>query len=228
MFNLTSYIQSSIGKKQIVAVTGLLLILFLLGHLAGNLIIYLGPDAFNAYAHKMANLRPGLYVVEAGLLGIFLIHMLTTFFLVLENIRSRSQSYKQLKSKKHRSIATRLMPITGTIIIAFVIWHLLDFTFVDKHGPRSYLPDGRSYELFGIVYNSFADPVHSLLYVAAIFSLALHLSHGVQSFAQTFGFNHPAYTPLVKKISNIFALLIAFLYSSIPIYVMYSYAYFLK
>jgi len=216
-------LQSSIGKKQVVAATGLILIGFITGHLAGNLFIFMGPEAFNGYAKKLAGLRPGLYLVEAALLSMFIVHLWLTASLVLENLQSRPVKYRVFKAVGDRSWATRLMPFTGTLIVAFVVWHLLDFTFSDHHGARSILSDGKSYGLYGVVYNSFTDPAHSLLYVAAMIALGLHLSHGIQSFVQTFGFNHPRYTPVIKKISNGVGLFVALGYSSIPIYVQWHY-----
>jgi len=220
------YFKSSVGRKQVVAVTGILLILFIMGHLAGNLLIYLGPEAFNSYAKKLSGLRPGLYVVEAGLAFMFIVHMWFTATLVFENIRSRPRDYHLRVSSSNRSWATRLMPYTGTALLLFVAWHLLDFTFVDKHGPRSILADGQSYGLYGIVYNSFTDPVHSTLYIIAMVGLGLHLSHGVQSFMQTFGFTGSRYAEVIKNISHWFAILIVCGYCSIPIYVMLHYSYY--
>ncbi len=220
MSNLLSYFKSSIGKKQIVAVTGLMLILFIVGHLAGNLIFYLGPEAFNKYAKKLSDLRPGFYVVEFGLLVVFVVHMTLTASIVLENIKSRTVNYNVKKSSNQRSLSTRLMPFTGTILIAFVVWHLLDFTFTDKHGDASVLQDGMSYGLYGVVYNAFTDPIHSGLYIIAMFSLGFHLNHGIQSFAQTFGFSSPTYTPLIKNISQWTAIVITLSFSSIPVYVL--------
>ncbi|HLF17836.1 MAG TPA: succinate dehydrogenase cytochrome b subunit [Candidatus Omnitrophota bacterium] len=220
---LDAYLKSSIGRKQIVAVTGLLLIGYLIAHLAGNLLIYLGPEAFNHYAEKLAGLRPGLYAVEFGLLGVFLIHMLFTATLVLDNIRSRPVDYKMKTAQGERSWATRLMPYTGTAILLFVIWHLLDFTFTDKFGPRSILSDGQSYGLYGVVYNAFTDPFHSTLYIIAMLAIGLHLSHGVESFLQTFGLNNAQHAITVKEISYWFAIIITTGYSSIPIYVMIHY-----
>ena len=168
---------SSIGKKQIVAATGLCLILFIIGHLAGNLFFYSGPEAFNKYAEKLAHLRPGLLLVEAGLVVIFFVHMWLTVVLAIENHLARPVGYAVHKSAGKRSLATRLMPVTGTIIIAFVIWHLLDFTFSDHHGLLSVLDDGHSHGLYGVVYNAFSNPIHSTLYIIAMAALGFHLSH---------------------------------------------------
>jgi len=218
---LCDYFNSSIGKKQIVALTGLLLIFFVIGHLAGNLIIYLGPDAFNAYAKKLASLRPGLYLIEGGLLFIFCVHMYVTALLVWQNFTARKTRYAVTHSTEQRSWAARTMSLTGPIVLAFVIWHLLDFTFIDKHGPESYLSDGKSYGLYGIVFNAFTDPIHSTLYIIAMIAVGLHVSHGVKSFIQTFGFNTHKLADYINTISVWFAIFVTFAYSSIPLYIMY-------
>ena len=96
----------------------------------------------------------------------------------------------------------------------------MDFTFSDKHGDLSILSDGKSYGLYGVVYNAFTNPIHSGLYILAMMALGFHLSHGVQSFAQTYGFNSPQYTPLVRRISNGFAFVITSAFSAIPVYVL--------
>ncbi len=209
--------KSSIEKKQIVATTGLILIGFVAGHLAGNLFIYLGPEAFNGYAKKLAGLRPGLYLVEAVLSVLLIIHLWLTSLLAAENFKARPVRYRVAKDAGDRSLAARLMPLTGTVIILFVIWHLKDFTFSDHHGARSILSDGQSYGLYGVVYNSFLDPLHCLLYVLAMVAVGFHLTHGIQSFVQTFGFYHPKYTPVVRTISKALGLLVAVAYSSIPV-----------
>lgn len=203
-----------------VAATGLLLVLFVIGHLAGNLFIYLGPEAFNKYAEKLARLRPGLYLIEAGLLAVFFVHLWLTAVIVIENRLARPIGYRIARAVGNRSLATRLMPWTGTVIIAFVIWHLIDFTFSDHGGPLSVLSDGRSYGLYGVVYNAFADPVHSALYIIAMIALGFHLSHGIQSFVQTFGFARPEHTPVVQRLSNGLGVFVAAAFSSIPVYVM--------
>ncbi len=214
------YFQSSIGRKQIVAVTGLMMILFLIGHLAGNLFFYGGPKAFNAYADKLAHLRPGLLVVEFGLLFIFLAHIYFTVILVIENRQARSRGYSVANPKGGRSLATRLMPFTGTILFAFVIYHLMDFTFIDHYGPKSYLADGKSYGLYGLVYNSFTDLRHSLFYIVAMLCVGFHLYHGIRSVVQTFGVEDRGWVPVMTGFAFIFSLVIALGFSSIPVYVL--------
>lgn len=220
MSNLSVYVHSSIGKKQVVAATGLALILFVVGHLAGNLTVFAGPQAVNHYAEKLAGFRPALNFIEAGLAFIFIVHMLFTFLLVVQNARSRESKYQVKNTKGKKSLSTRLMPISGIVIFVFVILHLLDFTFVSKGGMRSFI-NGESYGLFGILYNSFKDPVHAYWYVIAMMCVGLHLHHGISSFAQTFGLVNSTTLPKLERVSSILALVIAFAYSAIPIYILY-------
>ena len=220
-FGEHGFLSSSVGRKQYVAATGLCLILFVVAHLAGNLLLFAGPDLFNAYAHKLASLRPAFYVVDAGLFVIFVSHLAVTGILVTENIKARGQvRYEVQKSQGDRSLATRLMPWTGGVILAFVIWHLLDFTFSDHDGPRGMMPNGEHMELYGVVFNAFVQPWHSLLYIAAMVAVGLHLSHGMQSFVQTFGFTWLGTSQRVKITCQGIGLLVGLVYSCIPIYVM--------
>ena len=116
------------------------------------------------------------------------------------------------------------MPYTGTFLFAFIIWHLFDFTFSDHEGPRSVMPTGVGLGLYGVVYNAFSNPWHSLFYIAAMGCLGFHLGHGIQSFFQTFGVNDSRWTPRIQKLSNLLGLLVAFGFSSIPVFVMLHHA----
>ena len=214
-----SHPLSSITKKQIVAVSGLLLILYLIAHLLGNLLIFAGPKMLNGYAEFLVGLRPGLYLIELGLFLVFLTHIYFTYLVVLENIQARGTRYTVYQPVGERSWATRLMPYTGTILLAFVVWHVFDFTLTDHDGARS-IVNGQSLGLYGVVYNSFLVPWHSGFYIVAMMCLGLHLSHAIQSVFQTFGFNHPKYTPLIGKMSGVLGWLVALGFSSIPVWVL--------
>lgn len=219
MNNIKSYLGSSIGKKQVVATTGLLLILYIIMHLAGNLLMLGGPELFNGYAATLHKLGPALKVIEYALLSVFFVHIYFTYLVVWENIRASGHSrYAVDRPVGERSFATRLMPYTGTFLFLFLVWHLLDFTYIDHEGPRR-LIQGMDFGLYGIVYNSFANPVHSGLYIIAMGCLGFHLAHGLQSFFQTFGFNHERSKNL-NFVSGFFGLIVAFGFSLIPIFVM--------
>ncbi len=213
---------SSIAKKQIVALTGLLLITYVIGHLAGNLMIYGGPELFNYYAAKLKSLGPLLKAIEVLLFCIFLVHIWFTVLVVLENIRAKGGLVRYAVDKPvgKRSLATRIMPYSGIYILLFVVWHIFDFTLIDHEGARSYIA-GKSQGLYGVVVNSFADPLHGMLYILAVCFLGMHLTHGVQSVIQTFGFNSPRYTPKVQVFSRWFALAMVVGYCSIPVYVLF-------
>ena len=213
---------TSIHKKQIVAATGLLLILFVIVHLLGNLVIYMGPEAFNAYAKKLASLKQIRILAELGLGAIFLTHIYFTALLVHENVKARggAQRYAVDQAVGQRSLFTRLMPISGLYIFGFVIWHILDFTLIDHHGVRSMI-NGISYGVYGVVVNAFKDPVHSSLYIIAVIFLGMHLAHGCQSVVQTFGLEQARSGKRFIVFSRITGFLVAFGFTSIPLYVLF-------
>lgn len=213
---------NSISKKQIVALTGLMLILFITGHLIGNLLIYGGPDLFNGYAEKLDHLRPLTTIVEFILAAIFIVHIYFTATLAKENIKARGgfKRYAVDKASGDRSIAARLMPLSGIYIFCFLIWHIFDFTLADDEGPRSLIA-GRSYEIYGVVINSFKDPVHSILYIVAVCFIGLHLAHGVQSVVQTWGIDRSKLAKPLVLTSRVFGFVIAMAFASLPIYVMF-------
>ena len=212
------YFSSSIGKKQTVAVSGLLLILFLIAHLAGNLMIYRGPEAINIYSHTLHSFGLLIRLAEFGLAGIFLIHIIFTAMVVIENKKARPTSYHGTDGYPQRSLATRLMPYTGTILLVYVISHLFDFTIADPNGADAFV-NGQNLGLYGLIVNEFSNPYAVLWYLVAMAAVGFHLVHAVQSLCQTFGWNHPTYTPIVKKISMGFGILISLAFASIPLYV---------
>ena len=220
--NFMSFPLTSISKKQIVALTGLLLILFIIVHLIGNLLIFGGADLFNGYVEFLDHLRPGTTTAEFILAGIFITHITFTAMLVYVNIKARGgyKRYAVDKSVGDRSWATRLMPLSGAYIFFFLIWHIFDFTLARDDGPRSFIA-GKSLGLYGVVINSFKDPLHSILYIIAVCFVGLHLAHGVQSVIQTWGVDRSKFArPLILG-SRIFGFIIAFGFSSLPIYVMF-------
>jgi succinate dehydrogenase / fumarate reductase cytochrome b subunit len=222
------FLRSSVFRKQVIAVTGAAMIGFLVAHLSGNLLIYAGPKAFNAYAEKMASLGPLLWVMRIGLIVCALAHVYLTLKLVQENRAARPQSYAVDEPKGKRSLAAMIMQYTGIFILLFLALHLYDFTFANKSGPHSVVPglsNGESLGLFGVVWNSFkfTDPIGWLripVYLIAVTGVGLHLSHAIQSVVQTLGFSHPRYTPLIRIASVGIGALLALGFGMIPVYVM--------
>ncbi len=199
---------SSIGKKWMMAVTGLGFCVFLTTHLAGNLFIYGGRDAFNAYAEHLHSLGPLVTISELGLFAFAILHVATGLILFYQNFVSRPDRYAVNKTGGGRTIGSRTMPYTGLIILAFVVFHLINFHFVDKSGTT----------IYDILAQAFASPVYVLLYVLAMVVTAFHVSHGFWSAFQTFGVNHPKYMPFIMGASIAFSLVVGLGFGFLPIY----------
>jgi succinate dehydrogenase / fumarate reductase, cytochrome b subunit len=200
---------SSVGKKLIMAVTGLSFIGFLTMHLLGNLTIYGGGDAFDAYAVKLHSLGVLLKVAEWGLLLFAVVHIVTGMALFLENWRARPVRYAVKKRAGGRSLGSATMPYTGVFLLAFVVFHLLNFHFVDKTQTT----------IFQIVSTAFQSPFYVAIYVAAMLVAAVHVSHGLWSAFQTMGANHPKYMPILRMIGLIFSITVGIGFGSLPIYI---------
>ena len=215
---MLKYFKSSVGIKQIVAISGLAMVGFLVAHLLGNFCIFFGPEALNTYAKKLHELGPLLWVARIGLLTMFILHFSLVVMLVIKNKKARPQEYTQVLHKKTRSIFTQTMRYSGVLVFVYIFVHLLDFTFT-PHDMTNSVINGTYYGLYGHVYNYFLNPLRSVFYVVTMFAIGFHLIHGVQSVMQTFGFYHSVLTPLINKVSWGIALFLAFGFSSIPIYV---------
>ncbi|MFO7666139.1 MAG: succinate dehydrogenase cytochrome b subunit [Desulfobacterales bacterium] len=200
---------SSIGKKLMMAVTGLSFCAFLTAHLLGNLTLYAGRDAFNSYAEHLHSLGPLITVAETGLLFFGIIHVLTGLFLFFQNISSRPVRYEVNKNAGGRTIGSATMPYTGLILIAFIIFHLINFHFIDKTGTT----------IFQIVKDAFAKPSYIVIYVMAVIIAAFHVSHGLWSAFQTLGLNHLKYMPLIRKAGIAFSILIGIGFGFIPVFI---------
>ncbi|UPT74890.1 MAG: succinate dehydrogenase cytochrome b subunit [Elusimicrobiota bacterium] len=203
------FLESSIGKKIMVAAAGLLLCGFLVTHLAGNLLMFVGGDAFNTYAEALEH-NPLLPLAEGGLVFLFLVHILLSARATLANRAARPVGYESYKGKGARTPGSRTMALTGTLILVFVIAHVATFKY--KAGGA------KGPDLFTHVLAWFGNPWYAAFYVLAVAGVGLHLSHGVQSALQTFGVNHPRYTPLIRKAGLAFAALIFLGFASMPVY----------
>lgn len=216
MIKAHNYFTSSIGKKQIMALTGFGLVGFTASHLLGNLLIFLGPDAFNKYAYTLTS-NPLIYVAEAGLLGMFLLHLVLAVILKIQNMAARPHRYYvKVRTGRGETIASKTMPYTGLILLVFIIVHLLNFKFGSNY-PTTV--DGVAMrDLYRTVVEYFSNPLYVAWYVIAMSALGLHTSHGVQSVFQTWGFNHPKYTPVVQTASLAYGLFVGAGFSILAIY----------
>lgn len=220
-----SILDSSILRKQIVAVTGLALVGFILAHLSGNLLIFGGPEMLNGYAKKLRDLGALLWVLRIGLLAAFLTHVFLTIQLTLENRAARIHRYAVGGSKVDVELvfAKRTMILSGLVIFVYIGLHLIDFTFRDHHGPNSIVAvaegDPVDLGLYGLVWNSFLQPWRAILYLFVMVVLGFHLAHAIQSVATTLGYHDWALTPKLRRASLYIGMAVALAYSLIPIYI---------
>jgi succinate dehydrogenase / fumarate reductase cytochrome b subunit len=205
---ITAFLGSSIGKKLMMAVTGLSFCGFLAVHLGGNLSIYGGANAFNSYAEHLHALGPLLTAAELGLLTLAIIHIITGLVLFLQNLKARPQRYKVNKSGGGRTIGSRTMPYTGILMLGFIIFHLANFHFVDKTNTT----------IWAIVSQAFQQPAYILIYLTFVLVTAVHVSHGLWSAFQTLGANHPKYNPIIRGGSLVFAVVVGAGFGFLPIF----------
>ena len=210
------FIGSSIGKKLTMAVTGCFLLIFLIIHLVGNMTLFLGPEAFNGYVKALDVIKPLIRVIEVVLLSAFLLHIFNGVRLWIENKKARGTNYKVNSSSENSDVFSRTMFLTGSLVFIFLVLHLGTFFW----RFNVYDPSGlaNSHQYFEIVLGFFSYWWYSILYMIAVLLLGFHLNHGFQSAFQTFGWNHKKYTPLIKGIGTIYAIIMAIGFASMPIY----------
>jgi succinate dehydrogenase / fumarate reductase, cytochrome b subunit len=205
--------QTTIGKKAIMAVTGFMLFGFLLGHLIGNLQIFLPPEKINHYAALLKSAPALLWGVRLTLLTAVVLHITASVQLWLLQNEARPVKYVK-KENLNSSYASRTMLWSGPIIGAFIIFHLLHFTLGSVH------PNFDEHNVYNNVIIGFQQVPVSIFYIIAMTMLCFHLYHGLWSMFQSLGINHPRYTPLLKRFSAVFAFLIAVGNISIPVAVL--------
>ncbi|HEY2458092.1 MAG TPA: succinate dehydrogenase cytochrome b subunit [Candidatus Acidoferrum sp.] len=207
--------QTTIGQKAIMAVTGFILVGFVVAHLLGNLQIYLGPDKINQYSANLKSLPALLWSARITLLISVILHIWASAKLVAMQARARPIKYVK-KVNAHSTYASRTMAWSGPIVLAFIIFHLLHFTFGTVHpgGPFD------EHNVYNNVVTGFQVWPVSLFYIVAMIMLCYHLYHGIWSAVQSLGFSHPVYTPWIRLAAKVIAILIAAGNISIPVAVL--------
>ncbi len=201
-------LQSSIGRKLLVALTGVALLGFVVVHLLGNLQIYAGPDQLNAYAEGLADLGPLLWVARIGLIVLAAAHITLAIKLAAENRAARPERYA-VSGRVQSTTSARSMLLTGLMILAFVLYHLAHFTWGIAHPEFSGRLDAQGrHDVYSMIVASFQQWPIALTYALAMVLLGLHLRHGATSIFQTFGWNHPKYNKLIASIGPTLAVLI--------------------
>lgn len=209
------------------ALTGLALAGFVVGHLSGNLLVYVGRDALNSYAEWLKSNPQITWVARFGLLLAFLLHIRTGIVLRNGNRNARPTQYAH-ESTVQASLASRSMFLTGVLVLVYVVLHLAHFTFgwVDSANHslvQALIRDGaevQRHDVYGMLVGSFSNPIYSVLYVAAMLVLGMHLSHGLQSLFQSLGLRHPSYTSLFEVAGRVIAWGLAAAYVTIPLAVL--------
>jgi len=205
--------QNSVGKKALMALTGIILSLFVLAHLIGNLQVYMGAEKLNAYAAFLQGSKGLLWTARIVLLASVLAHAAAGVILWLEKQQARPVAYFD-RTNVQSSAASRTMIWSGLLILAFVVYHILHLTLGVVH------PSFRDLAAYENVVNGFRVVGASVFYIVAMVGVGFHLWHGLYSMSQSLGFRHPRYTPVIRSVAALLATLIALANISIPVAVL--------
>jgi succinate dehydrogenase / fumarate reductase, cytochrome b subunit len=217
---ISSFFTSSIGRKWTVAVTGLLLFGFVIGHLIGNLQIFLGPEPLNRYGAFLQGLGELLWAIRFGLLVMFVVHIVATIKLRLENRAARPVPYAVTK-RVRSTLAARWMLLSGLTVLCFVVFHLLHFTThnIDRSFAALHDAQGR-HDVYRMMILGFSNKAASAFYIVGVGLLSVHLNHGFQSLFQTLGLSSAKLSSCWIKTGQAISWLIFIGYVSIPVAVL--------
>jgi succinate dehydrogenase / fumarate reductase, cytochrome b subunit len=211
-------VSSSVGTKILIALTGLVLIVYLILHLVGNALVFLGPETFNGYSHRLIS-NPLIIPIEIGLLAIFALHIYKAVRMAVTNQQARPVKYVRKERADHtsrKSLASSTMIVTGLITLVFVIIHLQHFKF-----GTEYLVSGTdTRDLYRLEMELFSNPLIVGLYVACMVVVGFHLWHGFSSAFQSLGADDARFTPRIRALGKLLALVITGGFIIIPIWVL--------
>lgn len=223
---MSNFINSSIGKKLIMSISGLFLIVFLLVHLTANLFLLGGSDAFNLSAHFM-DTNPLIQLMQPILALGFALHIIYSLIVQFHNWKSRPVKYAKVDQKEASTWASRNMIWLGLFVLAFLITHIINFFWIIKFGELHMVPvDGVQMEdayslVSGLFMNGTTGIIYSLIYIIGFIALGLHLHHALWSAFQTIGWSNIKWRKILTLIGDIYAILIAVGFSIIPIYFLF-------
>ena len=208
MIRLFSHVQSSVGKKMVIALTGLGLVMYVIVHMLGNLQLFEGPHALNRYAAVLRDMPILLWAARIGLLSMAVLHIGLALQLSMRNRRARPVEYTTHRYRQ-ASIASRTMAISGITLLVFLSFHLLHLTagvidpgFSDRLDSEGYR------DVYSKVVHAFQNPFVVIFYLAGQLGLGLHLSHAIASSVQTMGFEHAALNRLLKMLGPVIGLIV--------------------
>ena len=208
---------SSVGQKVLMGLTGLGLCGFLVGHLAGNVLLFSGPEAYNHYAHRLHEWEL-LPVIEALLFAAFGVHIVLAFCTAARNRAARGVGYAVKQSKINGVLAVsphNFMMVTGLVILAFLVLHITDMKLADMQ-LRLTKPENESSAEMAL--RVLRNPLSAIGYIIGALFVGVHVSHGLQSAFRSLGFDHPKYSPGIRKLSVIFGVAMALGFASLPVY----------
>ncbi len=215
-----TFLTSSIGAKYVMAISGVVLVGFVLQHMSGNLLIFLGWEKLNAYAAFLQSLGSLLWIARIGLIVAVLAHIVSGLRLAYLNKQARPVAYRK-QTSMHTNVFARTMAVSGLILLAFIVYHLLHFT-LGVTDPTAYSledPLGR-HDVYSMVVRGFQNPLVSGAYIVAMALVGMHLSHGATSMFQSAGLNHPKYNGLFSKVGPIIGVLVFLGNVSMPVAVL--------
>jgi succinate dehydrogenase / fumarate reductase cytochrome b subunit len=201
------FFHSTVGLKFVMAVTGALLFLFLIAHMTGNWLIFAGSDAMNSYAFFLKSKPAVLWGFRLGLLVVVALHIYSAITLTIRNRAARPRDYEQ-KDAAGASLASRTMMVSGIIVLAFIIFHLLHFTVGWIQPEYFALRDEERHDVFGMVVNGFRVPWVAGIYIGSMALVGFHLSHGLMSMFRSLGLSSPAYRRAQELFAMVFAAFI--------------------
>jgi len=215
-----AFTKTSIGRKVLMAVTGVLMLGFVVGHMIGNLQIFIGQDQLNTYAKALKDLPALIYTVRIVMLVVLIIHVWNAVRLYFENRASRPIAYA-FNNTVQASLASRTQFWTGLGVFLYVVYHLLHFTFIVTNPRYAHLTDAAGrHDVYSMVVLGFQNYLISGVYIVAMFLVAYHLSHAIFSFLQTLGLNNPCVQTTLKRIAYAIAVVIFIGYVSMPVAVL--------
>ena len=220
--NIIAYVfKSSLGKKYIMAVSGFCLFGFVIGHMAGNLQVFLGPEAINRYGHFLQSVPELIWPARLSLLALIGLHIWSAAKLTQENRAARPVAYVEYKPVGS-SYASRTMLMTGLIVASFIIYHLLHFTIRTKginltgQDFVTFKDAEYGHDIYRMIIVGFKNPLVSLFYLVGVGLLCFHLSHGISAMFQSIGWKNETYRPLLDKAARLIGLVLFLGYASIP------------
>ena len=223
---IANIFRSSLGKKFVMALTGMVLFGFVIMHMLGNLQIFLGPEQINAYAHFLKSTPEILWPARIGLLVTIVLHIWSAFMVSAENKKARPVGYAGAPAPVAATFASRTMLLSGLIVMAFIVYHLLHFTLqvrgINLTGLdfRGLLDSKGRHDVYRMMVIGYSNPWVSAFYVGGLALLCLHLSHGVSAMFQSLGLKNRSYSLAVDRIAAVFSWAIFLANASIPIAVM--------